>query len=307
MSHHGHHGHHHNDNYDQNQNNNYNQYQNQNQQNQIIETIIIQDQNQNFNQNQNYNQNQNQFQNYQNQNYNQQQNFNQNQNYNQNQNFNQNQNQFQNQNFNQNQNYNQNFNQNQNYNQNQQQNQQQNQYQQQQQQQNDPFFSQNRRVLQLHEKWFSITDNIGIKDEQGNDAYLAQGKFFHLGLDMYLKDSQGTTLCEIKSKIFSLMAEYDFYQNGSVIGKLRKEIHLFTEGWHFEDLKQNKKWQLSGEFLNYDWKIHQSSQLAGEVSKKHSFNKDHYGLQVEPGMDITLLICVAICLEKYHHDLKLFK
>jgi len=279
MSHHGHH-HHNNE--------------------EVIEKVIIEKEiiieqgnnnNQNYNQQQNFNQNQN---------FNQQQNFQQ-QNYNQNQQYQQ---QNYNQNQNQQQNYNQNQNQQQNYNQNQNYNQQQNQYQNQQ-QQNDPFYSQSRRVLQLHEKWFSITDNIGIKDEQGNDAYLAQGKFFHLGLDMYLKDSQGNTLCEIKSKIMSLMAEYDFYQNGSVIGKLRKEVHLFVEGWHFEDLKTNQKWQVSGDFLGYDWKIHQQNQLAGEVSKKHSIIKDHYGLQVEPGQDITLLICVAIALEKYHHDLKL--
>jgi len=190
----------------------------------------------------------------------------------------------------------------QNYQQNQQQNQQN-----QQQQQYDPFFSQSRRCFQVQEKWFSITKNLAVKDEQGHDAYLAEGKFFHLGLDMNLKDGQGTTLCEIKSKIFSLMAEYDFYQNGTLVGKLRKEVHLFTEGWHFEDLKKNQKWQVSGDFLNYDWKIHQNDQVAGEITRKHSFIKDCYAVTVEPGSDLTLILCVAVSLEKYHADKHLIK
>jgi len=239
-----------------------------------------------YNPNQQYNQNQ--------QGYNQnQQGFNQNQQFNQQgQQFNQ-----QGQQFNQNQQYNQNQNQQQQFNQNSQQNFNQ------QQQQNDPFFSQSRRALILQEKWFSITNNLSIKDEQGNQAYLAQGKFFHLGLDMYLKDNNNTTLCEIKSKIFTLMPEFDFYQNGQVVGKLRKELHLFTEAWHFEDIKKGQKWQLTGDFLNYDWKIHNGQgQHCAEISRRHSFIKDSYGISIEPGADLTLVICCAICMEKFHHD-----
>ena len=81
-------------------------------------------------------------------------------------------------------------------------------------QQNDPFHSNQRRVLNLQEKWFSFRKTLNIVDEQGRNAYTAEGQFFHLGLDMLLKDSnQGTVLCEIKSRILTLMAEYDFYQN----------------------------------------------------------------------------------------------
>jgi len=98
------------------------------------------------------------------------------------------------------------------------------------------------------------------------------------------------------------MAEYDFYQNGQIIGKLRKEVHLFTEGWHFEDLKQGVKWQVSGDFLNYDWKIHNQQTHCAEISRRHSFVKDSYGVAIEPGADMTLVLCVAICMEKYHHD-----
>jgi uncharacterized protein YxjI len=253
----------------------------------IEEFIYVQDPNQQQygQQQQNYNQNQ-QYNQQQNQQYNQQQN----QQYNQNQN----QQNFQQQNYQQ-----QNF---QNQNQQNQQQQQQN-YQQQNFQQQDPFYSQSRRVLQVQNEWFSFLHNVDIKDEQGNVAYKAEGKFFHLGLDMLLKDHQGgNTLCEIKSRVFSLMPEYDFYQNGQIIGKLRKEVHLFVEGWHFEDVKKGIKWQVSGDFLGYDWKIHTGQQQAGEISKRHSIFKDHYGVSIEPGQDLTQIICVAICMEKYHHD-----
>jgi len=125
---------------------------------------------------------------------------------------------------------------------------------------------------------------------------------------MLIKDvQQGKTICELKSRILSLMAEYDFYQNSQQIGSLRKELHLFKEQWFFKDLKNNTTWEVSGDFLNYDWKIHNGNTVCAEISRKHSFMKDSYGIQIEPGQDLALIICVACALEKYHHDHKLFK
>jgi len=180
--------------------------------------------------------------------------------------------------------------------------------QQQQQQQYNPFYCQQRRVFNLKEKWFTLTDTLAVMDERGQQAYKAVGKFFHLGVDMYIKDANGSTLCELKSKIISLMPEFDFYQNGQVIGKIRKEVHLLGgEKWHFTDLKKNQQWELSGDFVNYDWRIHQGSTVAAEITRKHSFIKEHYGVSVEPGADLTEIICVAVCMEKYHHDHSLKK
>jgi len=182
------------------------------------------------------------------------------------------------------------------------------QQQQQQQQVYDPFYSQQRRVFNMKEKWFTLTDTLSIMDENGQPAYKAVGKFFHLGVDMYIKDAYGNTLCELKSKILTLMPEYDFYQNGQIIGKVRKELTLFGgEKWHFTDLKKNQQWELTGDFVNYDWRIHLGNNVCGEITRKHSFIKEHYGIRVEPGADITQVICVAVCMEKYHHDRSLKK
>jgi len=116
--------------------------------------------------------------------------------------------------------------------------------------------------------------------------------------------SNKQTVCEIKSRIFSLMPEYDFYLNGQQIGKIRKEIHLFTEKWLWTDMKKNTQWHLNGDFLNYDWGVTSldGSSKCAEISRRHSFIKDSYGVAIEPGADMAQLLCVAVCMEKYHHD-----
>lgn len=167
----------------------------------------------------------------------------------------------------------------------------------------DVFYTDKTRVFNMKEKWFTLTDSMSIMDgETGKEVYKAVGKFFHLGVDMLIKDHAGSAVCEVKSKIISLMPEYDFYQKGKEVGKIRKEIGLLGERWHFTDLKRDQKWQISGDFVNYDWKIHKEHVIAGEVTRKKSLIKDHYGVSVEAGNDMLMILCVAVCMEKYHHD-----
>lgn len=158
-------------------------------------------------------------------------------------------------------------------------------------------------MFNLKEKWFTLTDTMDILD--GNDgkiAFRAVGKFFHLGVDMLIKDESDNTLCELKSKIISLMPEYNFYQNGEKVGEVRKEIGLFGERWSFTDTRRGQKWEVSGDFYNYEWRIHNDSDTAGQVTRERALFKDHYTVSVEAGNDMLQIICVAVCMEKYQND-----
>jgi len=165
------------------------------------------------------------------------------------------------------------------------------------------FYTDQTRVFNLKEKWFTLTDTMDILN--GNDgkiAFRAVGKFFHLGVDMLIKDHSGATLCELKSKIISLMPEYNFYQNGEKVGEVRKEIGLFGERWAFTDTRRGQKWEVSGDFYNYEWKIHNGSDIAGQVTRERALFGDHYTVSVEAGNDMLQILCVAVCMEKYQND-----
>jgi len=165
------------------------------------------------------------------------------------------------------------------------------------------FYTNQTRVFNLKKKWFALTDTMDILD--GNDgkiAFRAVGKFFHLGVDMLIKDESDTTLCELKSEIISLMPEYNIYQNGEKVGEVRKEIGLFGERWAFTDTRRGQKWEVSGDFYNYEWKIHKDSDTAGQVTKERALFDDHYTVSVEAGNDMLQIICVAVCMEKYQND-----
>jgi len=172
----------------------------------------------------------------------------------------------------------------------------------------DLFFTERTRVFNMREKWFTLSESLSITDaETGKEVYKAVGKLFHLGADILLKDSQtGVVLCEVKSKVVSLLPEYDIFASDgkTLLGKIRKEVTLLTEKWHFTDVKRDQKWELSGDFANHDWKIHKGKiAVAGEITRKHSYIKEHYGVTVHPGNDMLQILCVAICMEKYHHDI----
>ena len=163
--------------------------------------------------------------------------------------------------------------------------------------------SDQRRIYCIKEKWFSLKGDMDINDEQGQKVFTVHGKLFHLGLDMVLKDDKDSKVCEIRSKI-SLTPEYDIYDvYDKKIGRLTKQFKLLKEVWHFENLTNNKKYSILGNFLAYDWKIYNDNVIISEIDRKHSIIKDCYGVSIEPKQDIVSILCIAICLEKYHHDI----
>lgn len=162
-----------------------------------------------------------------------------------------------------------------------------------------------RRIYCIKEKWFSLKGDMIIYDEQGQKVYTVYGKLLHFGLDMVLKDDKDSKVCEIRSKL-SLTPEYSIYDvYDKKIGRLTKQFKLLKEVWHFEDLINNKKYDIIGNFFAYDWKIYSDANIISSIDRKHSIIKDCYGVSIEPKQDIVSILCIAICLEKYHHDMKI--
>jgi uncharacterized protein YxjI len=57
-----------------------------------------------------------------------------------------------------------------------------------------------------------------------------------------------------------------------------------------------------GDILDKDFEILDSGRVAGRVSRAWFRIRDTYGVEVAPGEDDALMICIAVCLDRIHHD-----
>ena len=57
-----------------------------------------------------------------------------------------------------------------------------------------------------------------------------------------------------------------------------------------------------GNIIDKDFEIRDGRQVIARISRAWSRFRDTYGIDVAPGQNDALLICVAICLDRIHHD-----
>ncbi|HNW90269.1 MAG TPA: LURP-one-related family protein [Bacteroidales bacterium] len=63
----------------------------------------------------------------------------------------------------------------------------------------------------IKQKVWSLTDRFSIKDEQENDRFFVNSKYFSLGNNLTLEDAGGYQLFHIKQKLFKFLPVYEIF------------------------------------------------------------------------------------------------
>ncbi len=80
----------------------------------------------------------------------------------------------------------------------------------------------------IKERIFTLTDKFIIEDEEGYPRYeVVGGKLLSLGNKLRIYDLDGQELVYIEQKLLKLLPEYNIYQKGHLVGKVKKEFTFF--------------------------------------------------------------------------------
>ena len=73
----------------------------------------------------------------------------------------------------------------------------------------------------IRERIFSISDHFDIVDDYGTPHYQVRARIFALGKTLDIFDAGGQQCLEIHQRLLTFLPEYDFKQNGEIIGRVR--------------------------------------------------------------------------------------
>jgi uncharacterized protein YxjI len=57
-----------------------------------------------------------------------------------------------------------------------------------------------------------------------------------------------------------------------------------------------------GNIIDKDFEIRDGHQVLARISRKWFRIRDAYGVEVAPGQNDALMIAIAVCLDRIHHD-----
>ena len=155
---------------------------------------------------------------------------------------------------------------------------------------------------QVRERLFSIKDDFWVTDAGGNRAFFIDAKVLSVRQTLDLQDASGRTVASIKHKLVTFTDAMEVERDGSVIATVHKAVFSPLHHRANIDLRGAGRLEAVGNIIDKDFEIRDGHRVVGRVSRDWFRVRDTYGVDVGPGEDDALMICIAVCLDRIHHE-----
>ncbi|MBO2453167.1 LURP-one-related family protein [Actinomadura barringtoniae] len=154
----------------------------------------------------------------------------------------------------------------------------------------------------VRDRVFGFGDDSWVEDEQGDKVFLLDGKAFRMRQVFELKDRDDRVVAEIKEKRLSVRDTMIIERDGERLATVHKKmIHLVHDRFEIE-LEGGGEWTAKGDILDKEYEIKGDHGTIAKISRKWFSIRDTYGIEVEPGMDVPLVLAAAIAVEAISED-----
>ncbi len=155
-------------------------------------------------------------------------------------------------------------------------------------------------IYQVKQKIFALGDKFTITDRDGLDRFQVQGKVLSLGAKLSFQDMSGNELYYIEQQLLRLLAEYNIYQNGTVVASCKRKFSFL--GSKFEISSNNGHYTIEGRPLNYNYKIFKDGQVIATIDKQFFSFSDTYGVDIREEEDHGFILSLVIVIDQVVHN-----
>lgn len=154
--------------------------------------------------------------------------------------------------------------------------------------------------FQIKQRVFALADRYDILDAAGQPVFQVQSHLFTLGHKLDLLDMTGQVVAEIRQRILSFVSEYDIYQGGQEVAVVKKKLFSLLHP-EFTIEGAGGTYRMTGDWLNWNYQIEQNGQVVAQIGRQFALFQDRYGIDIAPGADVPLLLCLAIVMDEVAH------
>jgi uncharacterized protein YxjI len=157
----------------------------------------------------------------------------------------------------------------------------------------------------VRERLFSITDDFWVTDEQGDKVFFIDAKILSLRHALELKDASGRKLATIKHQLVTFTDAMDIDDDNGRVATVHKAV--FSPLHHRANIDLDPRTgggrlEAVGNLVDKEFEIRADGQPIALVSRAWFRVRDTYGVDVAPGQDDALMICIAVCLDRIHAE-----
>jgi len=154
----------------------------------------------------------------------------------------------------------------------------------------------------VRQRMFSIGDDFWITDERGDRAFLVDGKALSIRQTLEIKDASGAVAASVHKKLMTLRDSMEIERDGRVIATVRRELFSPLHHRSSIDLADGRTLEAVGNLTGREFDIRDGGHTLARVSRAWFTMRDTYGVDVADGEDDAMLLAVAVCLDRIHHE-----
>jgi uncharacterized protein YxjI len=154
----------------------------------------------------------------------------------------------------------------------------------------------------VKEKVFSIGTDFWVTDEQDNKAFLVDGKVLHIRQTLEIKDPSGAVVATIRKKLVAIRETMEIERDGALAATVHKVLVSPLHHRYVVDLGDGGQLEAVGNVVDKEFRIESGGQVLAQVSRAWFRLRDTYGVDVPPGQDEVLMLAIAVCIDRIHHD-----
>jgi len=149
--------------------------------------------------------------------------------------------------------------------------------------------------FQMREDMFSIGDDFWIDNDSGQHIFKVDNKKLRMRETFILEDMSGNEVAKIREKMLSVRDKMTIERDGrdAVVHKaligIRDRYKIEVDGG--DDMKAH------GNIANHEYEIERDGDRVANISKKWFRVRETYGVEIEPGQDIPLILAITVCVD----------
>lgn len=156
--------------------------------------------------------------------------------------------------------------------------------------------------FQLQEKLVSLGDDYWIETSTGERAYKIDGKALRVRQTLIFEDLGGNELARIQDRPVRIRESMEIEgPDGSNIATIKKAMITPLRERYSVSVSAGSDLEVQGNVVDHEYEISAGHDKLAEVSKKWFRLRDSYGVQVEPGQDVILMLAIAVALDAMAH------
>lgn len=152
----------------------------------------------------------------------------------------------------------------------------------------------------LRQNIFALKTRFYITNIEDIKEYEVEGKFFSLGDKLTIYNRSGEEVIYIKQILLKLFAEYEIYQYGEYVGKVKQKFSFLKPKAEIESIYGD--YSVDGNIIAHEFNILKDRQIVGEVSKKFLSLSDFYTVDIAPNENKEFLLALVIVLDAIYHS-----